>query len=188
MTNSQTFYLVILPSMFVVAGVLSFVLMAARDPYDEFDNLLPPTRTERVWRRWPWLFALFVGAIVTMFIGMSFLSTPVKADGTSLAKRYIGTNPTHRRSLWCATFVNMIERKMGRRGTGSDMARSFVNYGRRVSRAQPGDIVVSTRRGGHHVGYFSHYANGRIVLVNGNQNGRVGIAPPPGAVIAIVRP
>ena len=127
-----------------------------------------------------------------LLVCVVMMASPADANNLSVAKRYVGTNPTGRASLWCATFVNMIERKAGRRGTGSDMARSFITYGTRVSTPRPGDIVVSTRRGGGkgsgHVGIFSHYEKGRPVLVNGNQNGRVGLAPPPGAVIAIVRP
>ena len=39
------------------------------------------------------------------------------------ARRYIGGNPTSRRSLWCARFMNMVLQREGYRGTGSDMAR-----------------------------------------------------------------
>jgi hypothetical protein len=36
------------------------------------------------------------------------------------ARRYLGGNPTSRRSLWCARFMNMVLEHTGHRGTGSD--------------------------------------------------------------------
>lgn len=67
------------------------------------------------------------------------------------ARRYIGTNPTGMGALWCARFMNMVLEKSGRRGTGSNMANSFANYGSRVSGPQVGAIAVMSRgkRGGH---------------------------------------
>ncbi len=51
----------------------------------------------------------------------------------SEARRYLGGNPTSRRSLWCARFMNMVLEHTGHRGTGSDMANSFARYGQRIS-------------------------------------------------------
>jgi len=47
--------------------------------------------------------------------------------------------------------MNMVLEKSGRRGTGSNMANSFANYGSRVSGPQVGAIAVMSRgkRGGH---------------------------------------
>ena len=60
----------------------------------------------------------------------------------SEARRYLGTNPTGRGSLWCATFMNMVLERSGHRGTGSNLARSFASYGQRVSGPQVGAIAV----------------------------------------------
>ena len=60
----------------------------------------------------------------------------------SEARRYLGGNPTGRGSLWCARFMNMVLQHTGHRGTGSDMARSFANYGQRISGPQIGAIAV----------------------------------------------
>jgi uncharacterized protein (TIGR02594 family) len=90
------------------------------------------------------------------------------------ARRYLGGNPTSRRSLWCARFMNMVLERTGHHGTGSDMARSFASYGQRVSGPQVGAIAVMGRRGGGHVGVVSGIdANGNPIVVSGNNGNRV---------------
>lgn len=91
------------------------------------------------------------------------------------ARRYIGTgNPTDRARLWCARFMNMVLKKTGHQGTGSDMAKSFASYGRRVSGPQVGAIAVMGRRGGGHVGVVSGVdAKGNPIVVSGNHSRRV---------------
>ena len=54
----------------------------------------------------------------------------------------MGTNPTDRKRLWCATFMNFILAKAGYAGTNSDAAKSFAYYGRRLSRPRIGAIAV----------------------------------------------
>jgi uncharacterized protein (TIGR02594 family) len=95
------------------------------------------------------------------------------AEVIALAERYLGTNPTKMRRLWCANFVGMIEKKAGRPGSGSNFARSYASYGQKVHKPQPGDIAVMARgkRGGH-VGYFVGWApNGKAILISGNSRG-----------------
>jgi len=91
------------------------------------------------------------------------------------ARRYIGGNPTGRRRLWCARFMNLVLKRAGHQGTGSDMARSFAHYGRRVSGPQVGAIAVMTRRGGGgHVGVVSGVdRRGNPIVVSGNHGRRV---------------
>ena len=96
-------------------------------------------------------------------------------NALAIAERYIGTNPTKMRRLWCANFLGLIEKKAGRAGSGSNFARSYASYGKKISRheARPGDIVVMARgkRGGH-VGYFAGWAgNGKAIVVSGNSRG-----------------
>ena len=113
------------------------------------------------------------------------------SDVVSEARRWVGTNPTGRRSLWCARFMNFVLERAGHRGTGSDMARSFANYGRRVSGPRVGAIAVMSRgaRGGH-VGVVSGIdANGNPIIISGNHNNRVAEAAyPRGRVRAYVMP
>ena len=114
--------------------------------------------------------------------------------GSSLvaeARRFIGGNPTGRARLWCARFMNMILQKTGHRGTGSDMARSFANYGHRVSGPQIGAIAVMSRgRRGGHVGVVSGVdAKGNPIIVSGNHGRKVAEAVyPRGRVYAYVMP
>ena len=91
------------------------------------------------------------------------------------ARRFIGGNPTGRRSLWCARFMNMVLQRSGHKTTGSDMARSFASYGRRVSGPQVGAIAVMSRgRGGGHVGVVSGIdGKGNPIVVSGNHGRRV---------------
>jgi hypothetical protein len=44
----------------------------------------------------------------------------------SEARKYLGTNPTARKKLWCATFMNLVLAKLGYAGTNSDAAKSFA--------------------------------------------------------------
>src|SRR6202030_2459761 len=107
-------------------------------------------------------------------VSSGFGSSNVVAE----ARRYIGGNPTGRGSLWCARFMNMVLQHSGYRGTGSDLARSFANYGQRVSGPQVGAIAVMGRRGGGHVGVVSGIdAMGNPIVVSGNNGNRVREAP-----------
>jgi uncharacterized protein (TIGR02594 family) len=107
------------------------------------------------------------------------------------ARRYLGTKPTKRRTLWCGAFMNMILKETGHRGSGSDMARSFARYGRRVSGPQVGAIAVMSRgSNGGHVGVVSGIApSGDPIVISGNYNDRVAEAVyPRGRIIAYVVP
>jgi uncharacterized protein (TIGR02594 family) len=112
------------------------------------------------------------------------------SDVVAEARRYIGGNPTARRSLWCARFMNMVLERSGHHGTGSDMASSFTSYGQRVSGPQIGAIAVMGRRGGGHVGVVSGIdAAGNPILVSGNNRNRVVEAPVSrGRIYAYVMP
>ena len=96
----------------------------------------------------------------------------------SEARKYMGTNPTDRKRLWCATFMNMVLAKAGYSGTNSDAAKSFAQYGRRISEPKIGAIAVLTRgKNGGHVGVVSGIdANGNPIIISGNHNKRVGEA------------
>ncbi|WP_244487297.1 TIGR02594 family protein [Afipia sp. Root123D2] len=110
----------------------------------------------------------------------------------SEARRYIGRgNPTGRSRLWCARFMNMVLQRSGHQGTGSDMARSFASYGRRVSGPQVGAIAVMSRgRRGGHVGVVSGIdAQGNPIIISGNHGHRVAEAKySRGRVYAYVMP
>ena len=109
----------------------------------------------------------------------------------SEARKYLGTNPTARSKLWCATFMNMVLAKAGYSGTNSDAAKSFAAYGHRVSVPEVGAIAVLTRgKNGGHVGVVSGIdENGNPIIISGNHGHRVGEAIyPRSRVIAYVMP
>ena len=113
--------------------------------------------------------------------------------GSSLvaeARRWIGTNPTGRSSLWCARFMNFVLQRSGYKGTSSDLARSFASYGHRISGPQVGAIAVIGRRGGGHVGVVSGIdSRGNPIIISGNHSHRVGEGVyPRGRVYAYVMP
>jgi uncharacterized protein (TIGR02594 family) len=116
----------------------------------------------------------------------SFGSSNIVAE----ARRYLGGNPTGMGRLWCARFMNLVLQHSGYRGTGSDMARSFASYGRRVPGPQVGAIAVMARRGGGHVGVVSGIdASGNPIVVSGNNGNRVREAPiSRGRIYAYVMP
>jgi uncharacterized protein (TIGR02594 family) len=94
------------------------------------------------------------------------------------ARKYMGTNPTDRKRLWCATFMNFVLAKVGYAGTNSDAAQSFAYYGRRIYEPRVGAIAVLTRgRHGGHVGVVSGIdKNGDPIIISGNHNRAVGEA------------
>lgn len=109
----------------------------------------------------------------------------------SEARRYVGSNPTGRGSLWCARFMNMVLLHTGHQGTGSDMASSFARYGTRVSGPQVGAIAVMSRgRRGGHVGIITGIdAQGNPIMISGNNGNRVREAPVSrGRIYAYVMP
>jgi uncharacterized protein (TIGR02594 family) len=86
------------------------------------------------------------------------------------ARKYIGTNPTGRASLWCGAFMDMVLKRTGHRG-GGNLASAYTRYGTHVSGPQVGAIAVMGRRGGGHVGIVSGIdANGNPIIVSGNHN------------------
>ena len=107
------------------------------------------------------------------------------------ARKYMGTNPTDSKRLWCATFMNFVLARLGYDGTHSDAAKSFAYYGRRVSTPRVGAIAVLRRgRHGGHVGVVTGVdSQGNPIIISGNHNDRVGEGTYPRArVIAYVMP
>jgi len=88
----------------------------------------------------------------------------------SEARKYIGTNPTGRGSLWCGAFMDLVLKRTGHAG-GGNLASAYARYGTRVAGPQVGAIAVMGRRGGGHVGVVSGVdANGNPIIVSGNHN------------------
>ena len=107
----------------------------------------------------------------------------------SEARKYLGTNPTGRRNLWCGAFMDMVLKRTGHKG-GGNLARAYARYGARVSGPQIGAIAVLRRRGGGHVGVVSGIdPNGNPIIISGNHNNTVAESVyPRGRIIAYVMP
>src|SRR6187455_2377015 len=105
------------------------------------------------------------------------------------ARKYIGTNPTGRGSLWCGAFMDMILKRTGH-AAGGNLAKAYASYGTRVSGPQVGAIAVMGRRGGGHVGVVSGVdPNGNPIVVSGNHNRTVAESVyPAGRISAYVLP
>jgi uncharacterized protein (TIGR02594 family) len=110
-------------------------------------------------------------------------------DLVSEARRYLGGNPTGRRSLWCGAFMDMVLKHTGHRG-GGNLARAYARYGTRISGPQVGAIAVMARGGGGHVGVVSGIdASGNPIVISGNHNNTVAESVyPRGRIIAYVMP
>ena len=91
------------------------------------------------------------------------------------ARRWIGTNPTTRATLWCARFMNFVLERLGLPGTASDVAKSFASYGKRLEGPKVGAIAVMNRgKSGGHVGVVSGFdKDGDPIVISGNYSRRV---------------
>jgi uncharacterized protein (TIGR02594 family) len=105
----------------------------------------------------------------------AYASAPMSSSSVvAEARRYIGTNPTNRRSLWCGAFMNMVLEHTGHK-PGGNLARAYASYGQRVSGPQVGALAVMSRgKGGGHVGVVSGIdPSGNVIVVSGNHNNTV---------------
>lgn len=85
-----------------------------------------------------------------------------------------GANIDPSKTAWCAAFVNATLARAGNGGTGSNLARSFLNWGQAVDQPEVGDVVVLERGKPPfgHVGFFAGFApDGSIQILGGNQGG-----------------
>jgi uncharacterized protein (TIGR02594 family) len=95
-----------------------------------------------------------------------------------------GANLDPATTAWCAAFVNSTLQQTGVQGTGSNMARSFLDWGQSVDQPQEGDVAVFSRgdpSGPYgHVGFFKGYDDqGNVLVLGGNQGDAVSISPYP---------
>ena len=77
------------------------------------------------------------------------------------------------KASWCSSFVNWCLAQVGIRGTGSALARSWLDWGHALDAPEPGCVVVLSRddpagwRG--HVGFFLRFDAAHVHLLGGNQ-------------------
>jgi uncharacterized protein (TIGR02594 family) len=81
------------------------------------------------------------------------------------------------KASWCSSFVHWTLARAGVRGTGSALARSWLEWGEPLDAPRPGCIAVLWRddpaswKG--HVGFFVRADATQVVLLGGNQLGEV---------------
>lgn len=76
---------------------------------------------------------------------------------------------------WCSSFVNWCVTKAGYKGTGSAAARSWAKWGVQIAKPVTGCIVVLTRTGGGHVGFYEGGDESSVSLLGGNQDDAVNV-------------
>jgi uncharacterized protein (TIGR02594 family) len=115
--------------------------------------------------------------------------TDIEPEQITEAKRYHGRKEVADRSFlkvllgidpattaWCAAFVNAIEKRCGRTGTGKLNARSYLHYGTPTATPKLGDIAVFKRGNSSwegHVGYYIFQDDNGILVLGGNQSNKV---------------
>ena len=77
------------------------------------------------------------------------------------------------KASWCSSFVNWSLAQVGIPGTGSALARSWLEWGEPLEKPVPGCIAVLSREDPTgwkgHVGFYLRHEAGQIVLLGGNQ-------------------
>ena len=90
---------------------------------------------------------------------------------------------------WCSSFVNWVMKQAGYPGTNSAAARSWLQYGQRLAAPVPGCIVVLSRDGGGHVGFYMGQDSYGLKILGGNQGDAVTVAQyPANRCLALVVP
>jgi uncharacterized protein (TIGR02594 family) len=82
---------------------------------------------------------------------------------------------------WCAAFVGAMLRRSGYKGTGSLMARSYLNWGTKLDKPQRGCVVIFKRGAppAGHVAFVDEWTANAIRCVGGNQSDAVTVASYP---------
>jgi uncharacterized protein (TIGR02594 family) len=125
-----------------------------------------------------------------------------------VARRYIGTReikgPKHEPKIlawwkaikrggikddetpWCAAFVGGVLEEVGLMSSRFESAASYLDWGVPLKKPTLGAVVVLTRPGGNHVGFFAGIdRDGHWLLLGGNQSDSVSVAAfPPTRVMA----
>jgi uncharacterized protein (TIGR02594 family) len=79
-------------------------------------------------------------------------------------------------TFWCSAFVNWCVEKAGYAGSNSAWARSWLNWGKGVTRPRRGCIAVFRRDAGGHVAFYVGTARESYQVLGGNQKDAVCIA------------
>ena len=77
------------------------------------------------------------------------------------------------KAAWCSSFLDWVFREIGLQGTGSALARSWLDWGDHLSEPKLGCVVILQREDPKgwqgHVGFFIKIEEEKIYLLGGNQ-------------------
>lgn len=118
------------------------------------------------------------------FAEMGVKEVPGKGSNKQIEKYFAATTlgaGTKDDVPWCSAFVNWIMQQTSHDYTRSAMARSWLKWGKPITTPQRGCVVVfwrtSRQSTNGHVALFLGMAGpGRIYVLGGNQNDRVGVS------------
>lgn len=88
---------------------------------------------------------------------------------------------------WCASFVCWCLEQAGYKSTKSARAISYGGFGKKLEEPKPGAIIVTKRKGGHHVGFFVGKTQFGVKLLGGNQSDMVCVKEFPDSMVIAVR-
>lgn len=74
---------------------------------------------------------------------------------------------------WCSAFVNWCFEQCGMSGTKSAAAASWRKWGTELEYGQYGCVVVMSRTGGNHVGFYVDESDDGVFVLGGNQSNAV---------------
>lgn len=81
------------------------------------------------------------------------------------------------KASWCSSFVHWCLAQAGVAGTGSALARSWLDWGEPLIEPRPGCVAVLWRESPDswkgHVGFYLRHDAAQVWLLGGNQLGRV---------------
>jgi len=80
-------------------------------------------------------------------------------------------------TAWCSAFVNWCVEKSGYEGTDSAWAKSWLAWGKAITKPRVGCITVFTRKEGGHVGFYMGATTTSIRVLGGNQSDEVNESP-----------
>lgn len=83
---------------------------------------------------------------------------------------------------WCSSFVNWVMIQTDIEGTNNAAAKSWINWGRPLTQPRAGAIIITKMnvpdtqagsRSGYHVAFYERSDAQTIVMLGGNQSGKV---------------
>jgi uncharacterized protein (TIGR02594 family) len=107
---------------------------------------------------------------------------PGKADAPEILRYFRDAGDASEESEatpWCAAFAGAMLKRGGHAGTGSLLARSYLNWGEAIETPRLGAVTVLSRGDDPttgHVGFWLGEAEGKLFLLGGNQGDAVTVS------------